>query len=458
MVWAAVCLVAIPLGVYVVSYLPVGAHREPPAVGRLPGRQHRARRWSTSPRQMYGYHNGLASAAPRVVAVVGLAVRPQAGVVLPGQLGRRARAPPSTTRATSSSGGSGIAGARVRGGHGVPPPQPRRSRSSRIGFAAQWVPWARIDRAAFQYHYYTALPFVILALAYLVAELWHGPSRRTWLAVRLAAAAGRHRPGRAVALLAAAVRVRRRQIAEPGLAGLPGGHPRLRPDPPHGRAARRRRRRRAGAVGARSDGFHARHATSRSVRSACRTRSLVAADRRRRRPGPRGRVASCPRRRSSPGAASRSSRSPCSWCCRWCTWPARSSRPATPGGSWSGSWSPSVAGSWSSTRTSRALPLPSTIVNAYQGLLPTYLYAFQFPVSTASATVPTPLLSPTLDPADAGHRRDLPGGRLLGLGLAARAGRIEGQRGPGQGGSAGRRLGGSPGDGADGLARTGGGA
>ena len=57
-----------------------------------------------------------------------------------------------------------------------------------IGFAAQWVPWARIDRAAFQYHYYTALPFVILALAYLVAELWHGASRRTWLWVRIAAA------------------------------------------------------------------------------------------------------------------------------------------------------------------------------------------------------------------------------------------------------------------------------
>ena len=58
-----------------------------------------------------------------------------------------------------------------------------------IGFAAQWIPWARIDRAAFQYHYYTALPFVVLALAYLVAELWHGPSRRTWMWVRVAAAA-----------------------------------------------------------------------------------------------------------------------------------------------------------------------------------------------------------------------------------------------------------------------------
>ncbi len=57
-----------------------------------------------------------------------------------------------------------------------------------VGFAAQWIPWARIDRAAFQYHYYTALPFLILALAYLVAELWHGASRRTWAMARIAAA------------------------------------------------------------------------------------------------------------------------------------------------------------------------------------------------------------------------------------------------------------------------------
>jgi hypothetical protein len=57
-----------------------------------------------------------------------------------------------------------------------------------IGFACQWVSWARIDRAAFQYHYYTSLPFLVLALAYFLAELWHGASRRTWLLARLAAA------------------------------------------------------------------------------------------------------------------------------------------------------------------------------------------------------------------------------------------------------------------------------
>ncbi len=58
-----------------------------------------------------------------------------------------------------------------------------------VAFFWQWLSWARIDRAAFQYHFYTALPFFLLGLAYFLAELWHGPSRRTWLLARVAAAA-----------------------------------------------------------------------------------------------------------------------------------------------------------------------------------------------------------------------------------------------------------------------------
>src|SRR5690349_2550332 len=57
-----------------------------------------------------------------------------------------------------------------------------------LGFAWQWLPWSRIDRATFQYHYYTSVPFIILALAYLLSELWHGASRRTWLLAKIAAA------------------------------------------------------------------------------------------------------------------------------------------------------------------------------------------------------------------------------------------------------------------------------
>jgi Gpi18-like mannosyltransferase len=58
-----------------------------------------------------------------------------------------------------------------------------------IVIAWMWISWARIDRATFEYHYYTTLPFVILGLAYFVAEIWHGPSARTWRLARGAAAA-----------------------------------------------------------------------------------------------------------------------------------------------------------------------------------------------------------------------------------------------------------------------------
>jgi hypothetical protein len=43
-----------------------------------------------------------------------------------------------------------------------------------------------------------------------------------------------------------------------------------------------------------------------------------------------------------------------------------------------------------------ALPLPAAVVAAYQGILPTYLYAFQFPVSTVTRATDTPLFTPML--------------------------------------------------------------
>jgi hypothetical protein len=41
-----------------------------------------------------------------------------------------------------------------------------------------------------------------------------------------------------------------------------------------------------------------------------------------------------------------------------------------------------------------ALPLPSIMVNAYQGILPTYLYPFQFAVNTEAPSAMPPLLAP----------------------------------------------------------------
>ena len=43
-----------------------------------------------------------------------------------------------------------------------------------------------------------------------------------------------------------------------------------------------------------------------------------------------------------------------------------------------------------------ALPLPAAVVAAYQGILPTYLYAFQFPVSTVTRDTNTPVFTPML--------------------------------------------------------------
>jgi hypothetical protein len=41
-----------------------------------------------------------------------------------------------------------------------------------------------------------------------------------------------------------------------------------------------------------------------------------------------------------------------------------------------------------------ALPLPTAIANVYQGVLPTYLYYFQFPVNNIAATVKIELFGP----------------------------------------------------------------
>jgi hypothetical protein len=109
-----------------------------------------------------------------------------------------------------------------------------------------------------------------------------------------------------------------------------------------------------------------------------------------------------------------------------------------------------------------ALPVPSTVVNAYQGFLPTYLYAFQFPVNTATRPA-APLISP------------IPIALTLAIGvtclvvaysasvwrLALAESRANAASGGGPGGSpgaAGAAGSGVPESGADGLARTGGGA
>jgi hypothetical protein len=78
-----------------------------------------------------------------------------------------------------------------------------------MAFLWLWLGWSRIERTTFEYHFYTALPFFFIGLAYFLAELWRGPSPRTWLLARVGLAAA--------LLLPAAL-----WILRPGLCGLAG--------------------------------------------------------------------------------------------------------------------------------------------------------------------------------------------------------------------------------------------
>jgi hypothetical protein len=181
----AASLVALPVAVYVISYLPWAMIDGHQIVDGWPA-GHTGQTLLDLTAQMYRYHNDLTAAHPASSPwwAWPLNLKPvwfyQEGL------------------AGATSASVYDAGNLVIWWLGVPAMAfvavmafKRRSLALAliaVGFAAQWIPWARIDRAAFQYHYYTALPFVVLALAYFVAELWHGASRRTWLLARIAAA------------------------------------------------------------------------------------------------------------------------------------------------------------------------------------------------------------------------------------------------------------------------------
>jgi len=184
--WMLACLIAIPVAVYVASYVPWAWIENHRIVEAWP-EGHTGQTLLTLTGDMYRYHNTLSSAH----------AASSPWWAWPFDL------KPVWFYQESFAGGTAAsiydAGNLVIWWLGVPALafcawQAYRRRSLAlaliaIGFACQWIPWARIDRAAFQYHYYTSLPFVLLALAYFLAELWHGASQRTWLFARLAAAA-----------------------------------------------------------------------------------------------------------------------------------------------------------------------------------------------------------------------------------------------------------------------------
>lgn len=185
--WMVLSLVAIPVAIYVASYIPWAFVENHRLFGNWPN-GHTGQSLIDLTGAMYAYHNGLPTPHP-------------------------ASSPwwawPFDLKPVwfhQESYGSNTIGAIYDAGNvvswwlGVPAmlfvawqAWARRSLPLAliaIAYAFQWISWARIERAAFQYHYYTSLPFLFLALAYFLAELWHGASRRTWLLARLSAAAG----------------------------------------------------------------------------------------------------------------------------------------------------------------------------------------------------------------------------------------------------------------------------
>jgi C-terminal four TMM region of protein-O-mannosyltransferase/Dolichyl-phosphate-mannose-protein mannosyltransferase len=185
-IWLVVGLLVIPIGLYILSYVPWAFVENHQLFDNWPP-GHTGQTLLQLTQAMYDYHNNLSSAHPASSPWWAWAFDLK----------------PVWFYEQGFAGGTSAsiydAGNLVSWWLGVPAMafiawQAFRRRSAAlalvtIGFAAQWISWARIDRAAFQYHYYTALPFLFLALAYFLAELWHGTSRRIWLFARLSAAA-----------------------------------------------------------------------------------------------------------------------------------------------------------------------------------------------------------------------------------------------------------------------------
>ena len=389
-VWTVFCLVVVPLVVYVISYLPWAMVEGHQIVAGWPT-GHTGQTLIDLTGQMYRYHDGLTAAHPASSPwwawpfdlkpvwfyQEGLAGATSASIYDAGNLVIWWLGIPAMAFAALMA-------------------YKRRSLALAliaVGFAAQWVPWARIDRAAFQYHYYTALPFVVLALAYFVAELWHGASRKAWLLARVGAAI-------AVALPALLWFLSRPLCGFVGVLSVnPGSQacPAVIPD--FVLTARTAGLTVVVAIGlialilrllefdtrdewARRRGLTAAFGSVARTGVAVIVGLLVVAFL------PEERILTLTSIPVEPIILIAGV--PLGYLALQVIG-ARDSRRFAAGYvvaavGWFAILYPNIA----------ALPLPATLVNAYQGILPTYLYAFQFPVSTVDRKVATPIFTPTL--------------------------------------------------------------
>ncbi|HYH92789.1 MAG TPA: phospholipid carrier-dependent glycosyltransferase, partial [Candidatus Saccharimonadales bacterium] len=388
-VWALACLVALPLVVYVISYIPWAVIENHQLWAGVP-EGHTGQTLLELTAQMYGYHNGLTSPHPASSPwwAWPLDLKPVWFY--------------QDSFANDTSAAIYDAGNLVIWWIGVPAmifasimAYRRRSLALAlitIGFAAQWISWARIDRAAFQYHYYTALPFVILALAYLTAELWHGASRRTWMWARIAAALAIVGPALMWLLsrpLCAFVGV---ESVNPGSQACPAVIPEAVITVRTiglllvvgvgayvlGRAVLALDRsddRRSGPMDA---GFRRVIVSAVGVAIGFAVVALL----------PDTEIMTLTGIPVEPIALIIAI--PLSYLAAQVIAARDAHRFVLGLGiavmAWFVVWYPNIS----------ALPLPSALVNAYQGLLPTYLYAFQFPVRAGERAVDAPLFSPTV--------------------------------------------------------------
>ena len=182
--WMVACLVILPIGIYIASYIPWAFIENHRLFGNWPD-GHTGQSLTDLTGAMYAYHNNLTD--PHAASSPWWAWLFDFKPVWFYQEGLAG----NTTAAIYDAGNLVIWWLGLPAlGFAAWQAYARRSLPLAlitIAFACQWVTWARIDRAAFQYHYYTSLPFLILALAYFLSELWHGASRRTWLLARLSA-------------------------------------------------------------------------------------------------------------------------------------------------------------------------------------------------------------------------------------------------------------------------------
>ena len=127
--------------------------------------------------QMFGYHFGLTGRARQLVAVVELAVGPEADLVL------QTRRTTTDQVAVIYNGGNPILFWAGIPAVAVCAVLAWKRRSAALvlvvaAFAFQLAPWTRIERATFAYHYLTAVIFAMIAIAYVVDELLRRPAWR----------------------------------------------------------------------------------------------------------------------------------------------------------------------------------------------------------------------------------------------------------------------------------------